>query len=130
MRVCRLLRAYARRFGSTDPLVFKEADDITGRAKGTMVPRKPGVYLIWGERRAEKRLMYIGKSGTLKNDGQLKGQTLLTRLTRGKQQGMQRAQFLEMSMKQSDLESLSIQWFVTFEGLRKTIPGAAEAELL
>lgn len=76
---------------------------------------KSGVYLIWDSTdSSNKKLIYIGRSGELKN-GILKQRKdgIYGRLVKGKQFGYQRRKSWPMKMKELGMSALSIYWFDT-----------------
>lgn len=93
------------------------------------VPNEPGCYLIYFNAVDTSQLIYIGKAGTIKNDGSFKDQGLAKRLC-AKQDGKQRSQFFQELIEQYQVQSLYFQWFVTFDGEVRTLPAKAEADLI
>ena len=85
-----------------------------------------GVYVISGFRNAEREILYIGKSGTVCQDGSMKRQGIRKRLTM-KQDGMRRRTFFKKVIAEKNLNELHIEWFVTYP---KIPPFLAESELL
>ena len=103
-------------------------NEVVSREK---VPNEPGVYIVFGTDDHDwKRPLYIGKAGTLKNDGTWKGQKLRGRL-KNKQHQMARRDFFITLMDTEYAEGLTFRWFVTQDQKTGTvIPALAEAELL
>jgi len=93
------------------------------------VPDEYGVYLIYGVKNNQKELIYIGKSGTLKQDGTFKEQKLRKRLTM-KQNGIYRKEFFRKLMRENNYHSLYFKWFITYSSKMKELPAYVEATLL
>lgn len=126
-----LLSDYRQRFPWHGFFELRKGEKIGIRAKEEGVPDKPGVYLVYGYKDGRSELLYIGKSGTLHEDGdEFSDQKLLRRITKGKQDGMPRRAFFPEQMKLLGLEALIFYWFVTFTLNVKVIPAKAEADLL
>jgi hypothetical protein len=88
-----------------------------------------GVYIISGCRETERNIIYIGKAGTIAQDGRTKKQGLRKRLTM-KQGGLYRRQFFQNVMFDHNLDCPRVEWFVTYSNRGGTPPFLAEAELL
>jgi hypothetical protein len=93
------------------------------------VPNAPGVYLIDGLRAGVPTLCYIGKAGTMRQDGSFKDQGIAGRLT-AKQQDMSRQQYFQQQMAAYSFDALRFRWFVTFQDQVRILPAKAEADLL
>ena len=94
------------------------------------VPKKHGVYLIYGVLGSSNDLLYVGKAGTICQDGTLKKQTLRGRLI-NRQRKMARVDFFRKGMQDGHFEQLHFEWFVTLEnGKVRTPPFLVESQLL
>lgn len=89
------------------------------------MPKLPGVYLIYRKTSAGKKLVYIGRSGTIDMLGKFGKQTLKKRLSM-KQEGVRRAVFFAAKLLEDDVHSLKIYWFVTFENKLRDLPAFVE----
>lgn len=76
-----------------------------------------------------KELVYIGKSGTMINDGSFKTQLLRKRLN-NRHAGVSRQVYFENKLKDEAIETLEFNWFVTFEGSNIDVSGFVEGNLL
>lgn len=115
--------------------VFKPEDKLTQVCKA--VPNdKSGIYLIYGISNGEKELIYIGRSGQLlygypsHKKGGLRG-----RFTSGKQQfnypvSNVRQIAWPKKMKDDEIDSLEVHWFVTLDETVKDCPMVLEKKLL
>jgi hypothetical protein len=100
-------------------------NDVVKREK---VPAARGVYIIYRCDDAEKPL-YIGKAGTVNQDGVWKEQGLAKRFTM-KQDGKYRREYFRELMSKESIPGLAFQWFVTHDQINNVIPALAEMELL
>lgn len=93
------------------------------------VPRLPGVYLIYRKTSSGKKLVYIGRSGTIDLLGKFGKQTLRKRLSM-KQNGIKRSLFFASKILEDEAESLKIYWFVTFDDHTRDLPAYVEGRLM
>ena len=93
------------------------------------VPNLPGVYYILRLAKGNVDLVYIGKSGTILQNGTFKNQLLKSRLN-NKQDGMSREQFFKDKIQQEQIDALDIYWFVTFDEKHQDIPAFVEAQIM
>jgi hypothetical protein len=93
------------------------------------VPDLPGVYYIIRLSRGKIDLVYIGKSGTIKQNGTFKEQGLKERLN-NKQDGMHREVFFNEKCIQENIDALDVYWFVTFDNKNHDLPGFVEGVIL
>lgn len=106
-------------------LAEESINDVVKREK---VPAARGVYIIFRCDNAE-RPIYIGRAGTVNQDGKWKEQGLAKRLTM-KQGGECRRNFFRSEMRKQSIAGLTFLWFVTHDQNNKIIPALAEMELL
>lgn len=93
------------------------------------VPNEPGVHLIYVGAQDHQNIVYIGYSGTRKRDG-MSAQKLQRRLTVGKQDDMPFPKWLEQLMTQYSVQTLHIQWIVTWDENNRHVPISVKAKLL
>lgn len=93
------------------------------------VPDEPGVYVLELTEGEKAMLVYVGRAGTVEQDGKFKRQKLLGRL-QAKQDGMPREAYFRLQLQGPPLRRLAIEWFVTWDASHGTLPALAEAELL
>ncbi|WP_348811076.1 hypothetical protein [Flavobacterium maritimum] len=106
---------------------FRKGDNLAQLSKN--VPEKPGVYYILRLAKGKVDLVYIGKSGTVLQDGSFKSQLLRGRLN-NKQEGVKRQVYFDMKMDQENIDGLDIYWFVTVDDKNNDLPGFVEAVIL
>jgi hypothetical protein len=92
------------------------------------VPNEPGVYVILSSDDLE-RPVYIGKAGTLNQDGNWGEQGIRVRLTKV-QEGLPRNVFFIREMERTFRNGLTFLWFVTHNRVVGIIPAFVEMELL
>jgi len=93
------------------------------------VPELPGVYFIMRLARGHVELVYIGKSGTIKQDMTFKNQLLKSSIN-GKQEGIKRQDFFDNKMTLENIDALDIYWFVTMDKSNADLPGYVEGLLM
>jgi hypothetical protein len=93
------------------------------------VPNLPGVYYIVKLAEAKVSLVYIGKSGTVMNNGKFKDQGINGRLN-NKQEGMKREEFFDKKCQEKNIDALDIYWFVTIDKEYNDLPGFVEGTLM
>lgn len=83
------------------------------------VPDLPGVYYILRLSHGHVDLVYIGKSGSLNQDGSFCNQ-LLRKDLNNKQNSIKHQAFFDQKMKAENIDALDIYWFVTLTKLTAT----------
>ncbi len=106
---------------------FKQGDNL--REKSKDVPNLPGVYYIIRLAKGKPELVYIGKAGSIEQDGNFKNQGLHNRLN-NKQEGLKRQDFFTKKCIEENIDALDIYWFVTFDHINNDLPGYIEGLLL
>ena len=107
--------------------IFQKGDVLSAKSKD--VPEFPGVYYILRHANGNIDLVYIGKSGTMQQNGLFKSQPLKGRIN-NKQAGMKRQQYFEQKIEQEKIDRLDIYWFVTFDKYHRDLPGFVEGQLI
>lgn len=117
-------------FSNSGEFEFSFDDSLKQDISEGHVPNEPGVYIILAILKSgQKEIIYIGKSGTMNNDGTFKPQGLAGRLTK-KQEGIYRQEFFRQIIQDSSYKKLKFYWGVTIDKKRKVIPQKAEGELV
>jgi len=106
---------------------FQKGDELS--LQSANVPDLPGVYYVIRLAHGKIDLVYIGKSGTVLQNGQIKSQLLKGRIN-NKQEGMKRQQYFEQKMEQEGIDGLDIYWFVTFDQHHQDLPGFVEGQIV
>ena len=114
-------------YSNCGSFTFKLGDTLS--TKSREVPNAPGIYIIYAIISNVKELVYIGKSGTMINNGSFKKQLLRKRLN-NRHAGVSRQVYFESKLKEEKIETLEFHWFVTFDESNTHIPGFVEGNLL
>jgi len=120
------LEGKLKNHGSFILLPGESINDIVNRFD---VPSKPGVYIIYGYASKKEKVIYIGSSGRIKQDGSFGKQTLKKRLTM-KQCGEYRRKFFGNILAKGKYSKLLFKWFITFDSCNKLLPANIEGDLM
>lgn len=107
--------------------VFKRGTILKSTSKN--VPNEPGVYYVLKVINGNSELVYIGKSGSMLQNGNFKDQLLLKRLN-NKQDGVRRQDYFEDKFMSEDIEALNFYWYVTVDDENKDLPAYVEGLLM
>lgn len=116
-----------KKYRNNGHFFFSKGDQLSEVSNG--VPESPGIYYILRLARGKVELVYIGKSGTMQQDGTFKDQLLRAQIN-NKQQGMKRQEFFDRKMQEEHIDGLDIYWFVTWDKENKDLPAYAEGLLI
>lgn len=116
-----------KKYKNNGHFTFNKGDALSVVSKG--VPKLPGVYYIAYPTNGSDKLLYIGKSGTRKQDGTWSKQLLRGRIN-NKQAKIKRQEYFEQKMEAEQINALDIYWFVTYDEKHKDLPGYVEGLLL
>jgi hypothetical protein len=115
---------------------FTKADKLTTKINEAEVAKGYGVYAFFGcrDEGVAEKLLYIGKSGTILQDGRLREQALNKRI-RKKQGDLSRQEFFSNILDGKDgralgFNSIRIEWIETYRDGKGIPPFLAEAQLL
>lgn len=92
-----------------------------------------GVYLVYDVTDIRDELIYIGTSGKMSKDGNLitrKDGGLYARLVKGTQFLKPRNKSWPIKMSEDKIESIRVNWYVTFNDVVKHIPTFVEGCLI
>ena len=127
MCISALLNDFRMKFKNHGTFDLAQGESILAAVKGK-VPDEYGIYVISSI--TPSKIVYFGKAGTVANNGQMKEQGLLKRLT-NKQGKVSRVKFFKMQIEEKYPSGLHFEWFVTFDGHSNSVlPVLAEAQLL
>lgn len=87
------------------------------------IPNTPGVYIIYN---STGEIVYIGKAGTINQDGTFKKQGLRRRLN-NQHHGMRREDYFISKIEENNLDHIIIKWY---EVNPRVIPGSVEGMLI
>lgn len=92
-----------------------------------------GIYLVYEVIGEAKELLFVGSTGTVQNNGEIKARVggIYDRLVNGQQFGkLSRRKAWPIQMKNENIEKLEIHWMETFNAKTKHIPTYVEALIL
>jgi len=91
---------------------------------------KSGVYIVYELARGKIRLVYIGSSGKMQNNGRIKHRQggLWDRIVNGKQFGKPRRKSWDEKLTEEGIDALDIYWYDTFS--KNEIPATVEGILI
>ena len=92
-----------------------------------------GIYLVYDVSGDEKELVFVGSTGTIQNNGEIKLRVggIYDRLVNGQQFGkLSRRKAWPIQMKKENIENLEIHWYETFNENTKHIPTYVEGLIL
>lgn len=124
----RLKRQMHKHLTEKGKLVFSTGDNVLQSDKLLQIPHKQGIYLVYKDSIKEANLLYVGKSGLVKENGDFTKQSIFGRLRRNTSDGISRIVYFQKEVLKDSGERLVIQWFVT--NGTDTLPGTLEAQLL
>jgi hypothetical protein len=116
-----------KKYKNTGHFFLKKNESLIEASKA--VPELPGVYYVILLAKGKPLLVYIGKSGTIMQNGKFKKQGLQGRLN-NKQEGMKRQEFFELKFSQEKIDGLDIYWFVTYDEANHDLPGFIEGLIM
>jgi len=116
-----------RKYKNNGHFFFKKGDRLSEVSKN--VPELPGVYYVIRLAKGRIELVYIGKSGTITQNGQSQEQ-LLRGIINNKQDGMKRQDFFDKKMTEENIDGLDIYWYVTMDKSNSDLPGYVEGLLM
>lgn len=93
------------------------------------VPDLPGIYYIVRLSGGRIELVYIGKSGTMKQNGIFNDLGLKIRLN-SKHDGIETQDYFESRILKENIDALDIYWFVTIDSKSQDLPGFVEGLLI
>lgn len=107
---------------------FYRKDDLLSE-QSKDVPDLPGVYLVFRLAGGKIDIVYIGKSGTIQQNGKSKDQGLRERLN-NTHQGLNRQDYFNTKIEEENIEALDIYWYVTFDDDYRDLPSFVEGLLI
>jgi hypothetical protein len=107
---------------------FYTKDDLLSE-QSKDVPNLPGVYLVYRLAGGKIDIVYIGKSGTIQQNGKPKDQGLRKRLN-NTHQGLNRQDYFNKKIEEENIEALDIYWYVTFDNNYRDLPSFVEGLLI
>ena len=116
-----------KRYKNNGHFFFRKGESLKQLSKD--IPDLPGVYYIVRLAGGRIELVFIGKSGTIKQNGKFNDPGLKSQLN-SKQDGIERQEFFESRILKENIDALDIYWFVTFDKKSQDLPGFVEGLLI
>jgi hypothetical protein len=116
-----------KKYKNNGHFFFKSGNSLLAVSKD--VPNLQGVYYIVRLAKGRVDVVYIGKSGTITQDGKFKEQGLRGGIN-NEHDGQKRQGFFEMKCISESIDGLDIYWFVTFDKDIQDVPGYVEGLLM
>lgn len=116
-----------KKYANNGHFFFQKGDTLADVSKD--VPELPGVYYILRLARGKVDVVYIGKSGTISQNGKESEQLLRDRINY-QQAGITRQSFFDKKMVAEKIDALDIYWFVTIDESNNDLPGYVEGLLM
>jgi len=124
-----LVEDLRRRFRPNGEFVLGHGDRFRDVMRARGVPNEPGVCIVSGQREHATEVLYVGKAGTISQEGTPKPQGLSGRLAN--LQGRQRRQVVfQRWLQDGPWDTLRFEWIVTWSAEGRLLPAKAEADLL
>ena len=95
--------------------------------------KKSGVYIVYELKNGKVELVYIGSSGKVQNNGNIKHRDggLYDRIVNGHQFGkIPRKKSWKQKLIEEKIEALDVYWYDTFNDQNTDIPGFVEAIIM
>ena len=92
-----------------------------------------GIYLVYAVSGEDKELLFVGSTGTVHNNGEIKHRVggIYDRIVNGQQFGkLSRRTAWPIQMKKESIEALEVHWYETFNAKTKHIPTYVEGLIL
>ena len=116
-----------KKYKNNGHFFFRSGDNL--RLVSKDVPELPGVYYIIRLDNNRVELVYIGKSGSVEQNGLFKKQTLRGRLNNN-HEGLGRQEYFNQKCKDENIDALDIYWFVTIDKTNHDLPAYVEGLLI
>lgn len=94
------------------------------------VPNSYGVYIIYSIENNKENIIYIGKSGTMQNNGTFKTQGIAGRLKAVGSNNIPRNIYFQDILEKYNFKKLKFLWIVTVNNSDIEIPALVESKLL
>jgi len=118
---------FLNKYETKGEFIFRLGDRLSVFCKS--VPHAAGVYILKAVKDKDERLVYIGASGSIRQDGTFVRQMMKKRLQNmhGK---IRRQTHFETEITLNKLDGIRVNWYVTFENQIQDLPMFVEGTLL
>lgn len=115
------------KYKTNGEFIFRVGDKLSDFCKS--VPHAAGVYVFRTIKNRKEKVVYIGASGTMKQNG-----TFLKQLMKKRLQNMQgkirRQTHFESEIAKNNLEGVRVNWYITFDKQHQDLPMTVEGFLI
>ncbi len=94
------------------------------------IPHAAGIYIFFTIKGNEEKLVYIGASGTMNQNGNFGKQLLKKRLQNMQNRKIRRQTYFEVELENNKLDGIRVNWYVTFDAKHQDLPMSVEGILL
>ena len=108
---------------------LKKDEIINEIIKKNKVPNSYGIYIIYSIENLSKNIIYIGRAGTMINDGTLKSQGISNRL-KNRQNKLSRKTYFQNVIEEYRYNKLEFLWITTFDENHQEIPSFSESKMI
>jgi len=116
-----------KKYKNNGHFFFKKGDSL--KEVSRKVPDLPGIHYIVRLSGGRIDLVYIGKSGTMKQNGKFNDQGLKISLN-SKHDGIETQDYFESRILKESIDAFDIYWFVTIDSKSQDLPSFAEGLLI
>lgn len=120
-----------RKYKNNNHFFFSEKDDLKSVCNAPK--NKSGVYIVYELKNGKIEMVYIGSSGKVQNDGEIKIRDggLYDRLVNGYQFGkVPRRRSWKQKLIDERIDALDVYWYETFTAAHPHIPAFVESTLI
>jgi len=125
----KLKKEYQSKYISGSFILNKD-ENIASVLSRENVPNEYGIYIIYSVKDNNENIIYIGKSGTMQNNGGFKHQGLSGRLKAVGEKNVSRNIYFQNTIREYNLDYLKFEWIVTVNDLEVEIPALVESIFL
>lgn len=109
---------------------LRKGDNISQVMNQANVADKSGVYIISAIQSTKKKIIYVGKAGSMNTDGTMKSQGIRGRLKNVGTDNISRNIIFQQVIQENNYDMLEILWIITFDEFHKDLPAYIETKLL
>lgn len=120
-----------RQYKNNNHFFFSAEDDLENVCNAPK--NKSGVYIVYELKNGKVEIVYIGSSGKVQNDGEIKHREvgLYDRLVNGHQFGkVPRKISWKQKLIDENIDALDVYWYETFTAAHPHIPDFVESTLI
>ena len=116
------------KYKSKGEFIFRRGNKLSAFCKE--IPHAAGVYIFRTIKDGTETLVYIGASGTVKQNGTFLKQLMKKRLQNMQSKKITRQTFFINELDKNKLDGIRVNWYVTFNEEHQDLPMSVEGTLL